>query len=227
MCVVKGTSNNVGVGPEQTVSSWPHLMIRVIVLFMITFAISCVYAYFADAPLKELANPQVPENPAKAPWYFLGLQELVSYSAFMGGIGIPIFTLLGLALIPYLDREKQEIGVWPNDKNSKKVIVETIIFSTVAVILMLIVTVSFGWIRNWFPETPQLVITFLNPGTILVGYFVYLSLSYLIKYDSTRLAAISLFSSFLVAFIILTYFAIFHRGPNWEFYWFQSQWPVH
>ena len=55
-------------------------------------------AIWSDAPLKELANPGVPENPAKAPWYFLGLQELVAYSAFMGGIGIPSIVLIGLGL---------------------------------------------------------------------------------------------------------------------------------
>ena len=66
----------------------------------------------SDAPLKELANPAVPENPAKAPWYFLGLQELVSFSAFMGGIGIPAIVLIGLGLIPFLDRETKGTGEW-------------------------------------------------------------------------------------------------------------------
>ena len=59
-----------------------------------------------------MANPSIPENPAKAPWYFLGLQELVSYSAFMGGVAIPSIVLIGLGLIPYLDRDPRGVGIW-------------------------------------------------------------------------------------------------------------------
>ena len=75
----------------------PHLFYAELGVFMLT-VVRCasLLSLFSDAPLKELANPTVPENPAKAPWYFLGLQELVSYSAFMGGIGIPTLIVLGL-----------------------------------------------------------------------------------------------------------------------------------
>jgi hypothetical protein len=84
--IVKGRTPAVGNGPENTVPSMPHLFYAEMGVFMLTIFI-CVLLALADAPLKELANPNIPENPAKAPWYFLGLQELVSFSAFMGGIG--------------------------------------------------------------------------------------------------------------------------------------------
>src|SRR3990170_8967877 len=82
--LVKGRTAAVGSGPEQTVPAMPHLMIAEAAVFMLTVALSVILALFLDAPLKEVANPAVPENPAKAPWYFLRLQELVSHSAFMG-----------------------------------------------------------------------------------------------------------------------------------------------
>ncbi|OGW95673.1 MAG: hypothetical protein A2Z81_03150 [Omnitrophica WOR_2 bacterium GWA2_45_18] len=227
MCLVKGKSPAVGRSPEQTVSSWPHLMIRTVALFMLTFAAICVYSYFLDAPLREMANAAVPENPAKAPWYFLGLQELVSYSAFMGGVGIPTLALLGLALIPYLDREEQEIGRWFDNKEGRRVALVSFFFTAVVVIAMLVLTVSFGWLRNWFPKIPQLIITFVNPGTVLLSFFVFWSFYCMAKYKSTRMAAIALFTCFLVSFVILTYFATYHRGPNWNFYWLHSQWPIH
>ncbi|MBI5023736.1 MAG: cytochrome b N-terminal domain-containing protein [Candidatus Omnitrophica bacterium] len=227
MCLVKGKSPAVNRGPEQTVSSWPHLVIRIVTLFMLTFAFTCLYALWLNAPLKELANPAVPENPAKAPWYFLGLQELVSYSAFMGGVGIPALALLGLALIPYLDRRDQEIGRWFDNKEGKQVAICSFVFSSLTVIGMLAFTVKFGWLRNWFPQIPQLVITFINPGTVLVACFVSWSFYWMGKDNSIRMAAIALFTCFLVGFVILTYFATYHRGPNWEFYWLQSQWPGH
>lgn len=227
MCLVKGKSPAVSRGPEQTVSSWPHLVVRLMAVFMMTYAFICLYAFFFNAPLKELANPSVPENPAKAPWYFLGLQELVSYSAFMGGVGIPTLALLGLAFIPYLDRENQEIGRWFDSKEGKRAALLSLIFASLMTIGMLVFTVKLGWLRNWFPHIPQIVITFINPGTILVLAFIIWSFYWMGKNNSTRMAALALFTCFLVAFVILTYFAIYHRGPNWEFYWLKSQWPTH
>ncbi|OGX40025.1 MAG: hypothetical protein A3D87_08315 [Omnitrophica WOR_2 bacterium RIFCSPHIGHO2_02_FULL_50_17] len=227
MCLVKGKTPIVGRGPEQTVSSWPHMMIRIVAVFMLTLALTCLYAYMIDAPLKEMANPSVPENPAKAPWYFLGLQELVSYSAFMGGMGIPGLALLGLVLIPYLDREEQEIGRWFDNKQGSRVTKNSFIYAVTVVVGMLVFTVSLGWLRNWFPQIPQLFIIFFNPGTVLVVFFVAWSFYCMVRYNSTRMAAIALFTCFLVAFVILTYFGTYHRGPNWDFYWLKSQWPVH
>src|SRR3990172_11906143 len=112
MALVKGKRATVNRGPENTVMSWPHLFWAELAVFMVTVAVTLVFSYYSDAPLKELANPAIPENPAKAPWYFLGIQELVSYSAFMGGLVIPAIAVLGLALIPFLDRRPGGEGVW-------------------------------------------------------------------------------------------------------------------
>jgi len=227
MCLVKGKSPIVGRGPEDTIPSWPILFIAEFALFMLTFAIVAVLAYFFDAPLKEIANAAVPENPAKAPWYFLGLQELVSYSAFMGGVGIPTIALLGLALIPYLDREKQTLGRWFDNRTGRRVARNSLFYAAGVTVGLLAFTVTFGWLRSWFPDIPQLVIIIINPGTVLVTFFVVWSFHCLYRYDSTRLSAIALFTCFIVSFVILTYFATYHRGPNWDFYWLKSHWPVH
>lgn len=112
MAVVRGKTPMVDRSIANTVPTLPNGLYAVAALTMLTLALSLALGYFFDAPLTELANPLVPENPAKAPWYFLGLQELVSYSAFMGGVAIPAIVVLGLMLVPYLDRERQDIGVW-------------------------------------------------------------------------------------------------------------------
>jgi quinol-cytochrome oxidoreductase complex cytochrome b subunit len=72
--------------------------------------VSACIALLADAPLLEQANPAYPENPAKSPWYFLGIQELVSYSAFAGGLLVPLLYLIFLFSIPYVDRENPFVG---------------------------------------------------------------------------------------------------------------------
>ena len=227
MCLVRGKSPVVARGPENTIPSWPSLFVAEASLFMLTFAIICVLAYFFNAPLKELANPAVPENPAKAPWYFLGLQELVSYSAFMGGVGIPTITLLGLALIPYLDLEKQTLGRWFDNRIGRNVARNSFFYAAGVTLGLLAFTVKFGWLRNWYPDISQGVIILVNPGTVLMTFFVFWSFLCMLKYDSTRLSAIALFTCFIVSFIILTYFATVHRGPSWGFYWLKSQWPIH
>ncbi len=225
MALVRGSTPSVDRELENTVPSWPRLFYAELAVATIATALMIAISLLAQAPLKELANPEVPENPAKAPWYFLGLQEVVSYSAFMGGMGIPVIVMLGLGLIPFLDREKEEVGVWFSGRRGRRLAVYSLLFAALLVPLSLAFTVQFGWLREWFPGVPQIIITFVNPGTLFVAAFAAWSLLVLARTRSTRLAAIGLFTTFLVSFRVLTYFAPVHRGPNWKFYWSQSQWP--
>ncbi len=225
--IVKGKTAVVGRGPEQTIPSMPHLMVGEAAVFMLTIAISVLLAILLDAPLKEVANPAVPENPAKAPWYFLGLQELVSHSAFMGGIGIPTVVLIGLGLIPYLDRETEGTGVWFGGPGGGALVFWSAVFGLAVVLGVEAFVIRFGWIRQWWPDTPQLVITFINPGTLLTVAYAAYSVRCLKRYNSTRAAALALFTCFLCGFIVLTVVGTYFRGPNWDFYWSPAQWPGH
>ncbi len=225
MALVRGRTPSVDRELENTVPSWPRLFYAELAVGTIATALLIAISLLAHAPLKEIANPEVPENPAKAPWYFLGLQEVVSYSAFMGGMGIPVIVMVGLGLIPFLDREKEEPGVWFSGRRGRRVALHSLLLAAVLVPLVLAFTIHFGWLRDWFPHVPQLVIILVNPGTLFVAVFAGWSIVVLLRTRSTRLGAIALFTTFLVSFSILTYFATVHRGPNWKFYWSQSQWP--
>lgn len=227
MAVVKGTSPAVGQSPEHTVSSWPHAFWAEVGVFMICFAVTLGLGLLFDAPLKELANASIPENPAKAPWYFLGLQEIVSYSAFSGGILIPAIVLFGLMLVPYLDREREGTGVWWTNVQGKRIALQSVCVAVLTTLALLAFTVRIGWLRQWAPHIPQLVITVVNPGALLVAIYVAYSLWIIIRSNSIRMGAIAMFTCFLVSFTLLTYFASYHRGPNWQFYWWPSQWPIH
>jgi quinol-cytochrome oxidoreductase complex cytochrome b subunit len=89
---------------EDTVFSYPYAFVREAVVLMATVTTIMAMSLFLNAPLEELANPAKTPNPAKAPWYFLGLQELVSHSALLGGVVAPALMVLALLAIPYLDR---------------------------------------------------------------------------------------------------------------------------
>ncbi|MBI4903719.1 MAG: cytochrome b N-terminal domain-containing protein [Acidobacteria bacterium] len=112
MGLVRGPFTKVGNVPENTVFSWPNLLVAELFVFILTVAVILVISLLFHAPLEEPVNAMHPPNPAKAPWYFLGLQELVSYSAFWGGVGIPGLEVLILMLVPYLDRGSGGIGKW-------------------------------------------------------------------------------------------------------------------
>ena len=87
------------------VNVWPHLLIEEFVAMFILLAGLTLFSTFINAPLRELANPNLTPNPSKAPWYFLGLQELLRYfHPMVAGITIPTFILIGLAAVPYVDR---------------------------------------------------------------------------------------------------------------------------
>jgi quinol-cytochrome oxidoreductase complex cytochrome b subunit len=229
MALMKDRTPAVNREMMNTIPTWPNVMYVIGSASMLTVLIMLVLGVFFDAPLKEMANAAVPENPAKAPWYFLGLQELVSYSAFMGGVGIPAIVVLGLALVPYLDREREDAGVWFSGARGKRVTWISGLFGAATVLAMLWFTVKFGWLRNWesTAHVPQIVITLFNPGTVFVAVFALWSIAVVRVTRSTRMGAIALFTCFMVGFVILTYFATVHRGPNWDFYWSKAQWPVH
>lgn len=89
---------------EDTVFSYPYAFIRESIALMGTVVGLMMISLMFHAPLEELANPAKTPNPAKAPWYFLGLQELVSHSALIGGVVAPALMVLALLAVPYIDR---------------------------------------------------------------------------------------------------------------------------
>jgi len=96
------------------VHTWPHFLLEEFIAMLILFAGMLVFSSIINAPLRELANPNLTPNPSKAPWYFLGLQELLRYfHPMVAGITIPTFILVGLAAIPYVDRSA---SVKPGDR---------------------------------------------------------------------------------------------------------------
>ena len=107
MEVVTGKPLFETIGPEESddeVFSFPYAFYRETIAFLVTLISVMAVSLIWNAPLEELANPAKTPNPAKAPWYFLGLQELVSHSAFLGGVLAPTLMVGALLAIPYFDK---------------------------------------------------------------------------------------------------------------------------
>lgn len=144
--LVRGPFTKVGNVPDKSVFSWPNLFMAELFVFVVTVAGVLVVSLLFNAPLEEPVNILHPPNPAKAPWYFLGLQEMVSYSAFWGGIGIPTIEVLILLLIPYLDRNTKGVGRW---FAKERLLANTLFLIFVIVNIGLIIIGTFFRGPNW------------------------------------------------------------------------------
>ncbi|HZG93916.1 MAG TPA: hypothetical protein VEZ46_04325, partial [Mycobacteriales bacterium] len=90
---------------DDKVNVWPHLLIEEFVAVLAATAFFVVFSTFVDAPLLDLANVNLTPNPSKAPWYFLGLQELLRYfNPMIAGVLMPGIGLTLLAAWPYIDK---------------------------------------------------------------------------------------------------------------------------
>ena len=131
------------------VNVWPHLLIEEFVAMWVVIVALVIFSTFINAPLRELANPNLTPNPSKAPWYFLGLQELLRYfHPMIAGITIPTFILVGLAAIPYVDRNP---STKPGDRKIA-ITLFTILFmfgATVTIAGSFFRGTGYNWIWPW------------------------------------------------------------------------------
>jgi hypothetical protein len=131
------------------INVFPHLLIEEFVALLVVSVLVIAFSTFVNAPLRELANPNLTPNPSKAPWYFLGLQELLRYfHPMIAGVIIPTLILVGLAAIPYVDRNP---STRPGDR---KLIITlfTMLFmfgATLTIIGSFFRGPGFNWVWPW------------------------------------------------------------------------------
>ena len=111
--LMKGSAPIVKKEPEDTVYTWPHLiMIELICALLITAGL-IILVQFVHAPLRSLADPSTTPNPMRAPWYFLGLQELLVYfDPWYAGVVLPGMIIVGLMTFPYVDTNPKGVGYY-------------------------------------------------------------------------------------------------------------------
>lgn len=138
-------------GWPKTVHVWPHLLKREFLAAIIVTAVMIVWSICLDAPLEEPANPSLTMNPSKAPWYFLGLQELLVYfDPWIAGVVLPSIILLGLMAIPYIDVNPLGNGYYT--WKQRKFAIGTFLFGFLVLWVLLVIIGTFirgpGWL--WF-----------------------------------------------------------------------------
>lgn len=189
--------------PGKIVMTFPNLIIREVICFQVVIIVLVIISLLFDAPLEELANPQNTPNPAKAPWYFLGLQELLHvFPPVVAGVLIPFCVVVALVVIPYFDINVKREGLWK--ENQKKTF---IIFSSIIFVLILIL-IFFDVISIAIP-------TLLIYAFAVLPYFVKKNLRF-INWLSQLSLAEWVMTWFTLVSLILIFIGTYFRGPGWS-----------
>ncbi len=226
---------------EEKVDVWPNLVVREYLYAIIVLALLIGWSIWMQAPLEEQANLNVTPNPAKAPWYFLGLQELLVYfDPWIAGVLLPNMIVVGLMAIPYLDNNPGGVGFY---SIKERPFANTFFIFGNALWFILIVIGTFlrgpnwGWYwpwEDWLMHKPPPPATFSMPnalGVSLMGvYFLAgLLLPKFIKTDIpfkkycwsgvAAIVAVSVISKFAIG-------GLFLKLTGQAFGWIQVFWIV-
>jgi hypothetical protein len=138
-------------GGDDKVHTWPHLVRSEFLCAIFIIMLLVVWSLLVDAPLEEPANPTRTPNPSKAPWYFLGLQEmLVFFDPWHAGVVLPSFIILGLMAIPYIDINPSGNGYYTFESRKFEILTFFAGFHILWVSLIIIGTFLRGPGWNWF-----------------------------------------------------------------------------
>ena len=210
--LTKKTSAKVIGERSKELMTYPHLLLREVIAFEILMIVMVMVALFWDAPLEQIANPLLTPNPAKAPWYFLGLQELLHFfPPFAAGILIPTLVVIALVVIPYFNVNVEGEPLWSRRPSQN---LRTVVVSIVALLVFLV------FFNAW---------TIIVPTAIVATLLVF---SYAARQQTSGWqAALSgkpiswwIMTWFIAVSICLTVVGTFFRGPGWSWVW---PWRIH
>jgi hypothetical protein len=206
--ITKRSSPQVRVKDEERVMTYPEVFFRAIVAIEVMAIALVVTSLLWDAPLEGLADPMHTPNPAKAPWYFLGLQELLHYfPPVVAGVLIPGLVVMALIIIPYFNINVEAEGLWLRDKAKR-----LRIFAIIVVVLC----AFFALFKVWVALVPTLIVA------------AFMVLAY--QADAQTAKGFSrwlvrkplsfwIMTWFLFELIVLTGVGTFFRGPGWSWVW--------
>ncbi len=191
---------------EKYVMTFPNLIVREVILFQLVVIGLALAAIIFDAPLEGIANPLETPNPAKAPWYFLGLQELLHYfPPVVAGVLMPLLVVIALVVIPYARVNRTASPLWAGAGPQQAL---ALAGATGAVIAL------FGAFQCWpivVPTAATAAAMFAARRGESAGRF------------RRAIAKVTLPEWIMVWFAvvatILTVIGTFFRGPGWSFVW--------
>jgi len=197
---------------QKTVSVMPHLLAREFVVALVLLAVVFLLAVILEAPLQERANPLSSPNPAKAPWYFQGFQELIlHFHPTIAVVLVPVTALVLMFSLPYLKYGETITGIWFISKTGKKL-------SLISLFVAITTTPAYIVFDEYVIRTTNSeslfgngIITFVVLSLLIIGF------AYLLrrKFNVSRAEIVQTLFIYLVSsFIVLTITGIFFRGEG-------------
>ena len=206
--VTRRTSPQVKVADEEQVQTYPEVLFRAAVAIEVMAIALVVTALLFNAPLEGIADPSHTPNPAKAPWYFLGLQEMLHYfPPVVAGVLAPGLVAMALIVIPYFKVNIEAHGLFLKDRETRLRIFY-VIASALSLFLLL------------FKVYAALAPTLIMAGMMLLAaHSSPQSSSPFRRYLAARPLSYWVMTWFLFELIVLTAVGTFFRGPGWSLIW--------
>ncbi len=191
---------------EETRTTAPHLLVREVILVQVCLVVLAVVSLLFDAPLEGIADPSNTPNPAKAPWYFLGLQELLHYfPPVVAGVLLPALVIIAIVVIPYVRINIEVVGFyerpWKRD------------LAVLAAVTALVAALLVAY-RVWPVLVPTLLIFAVLVLPAMPGR------PFALKRRISRVPLSDWIMTWFVAIAaVLTLIGILFRGPEWSWTW--------
>lgn len=210
-------------GADDKVLVWPDLVYTELICLVLCIALLTVWAIVLRAPLEPPADPNVAPNPAKAPWYFLGLQEmLVYFDPWLAGVVFPGLIVVGLIAIPYIDKNPRGNGYYTFKE--RPFAISTFLFGFVILWVVLIIFGTFlrgpnwnffGPYEYWDPHQPAALLN-REPRDLFWIEFLGMpvpheNIAFIPGYLIRELPGILLLTGYFVGGPLLLYFFFFRR----------------
>lgn len=203
---------------KEVVPVIPNLVIKELATGLALLAFVMLFSLLVNAPLLEKADPSASPNPAKAPWYFLGIQELIIhihpyFSVFL----IPTLLLAVSILIPYSQKKPVNQGIWFSSAGAQKIMTRTLIFTIIFIPAWIFADEFILNFNQWMPVIPVWISEGVIPFLLFCA-IVYLAGKYLLNNFKLPFNELVMngFVFFGTAYVILMITGIFFRGPGME-----------
>ncbi|GAB4549447.1 MAG: hypothetical protein Fur002_26590 [Anaerolineales bacterium] len=217
----KSANEAVDASPKvERVTTIPYLVNREAIFAIAWSAALLIFAMFFPAPLEGIANPALSPNPAKAPWYFMGLQELLlHFHPLVGAIVLPSLALMGIFLLPFFDLNSASVGVYFRSKRGRSLVLLAIGAALIATPLWVLLDEYVLHWNAWLPAWDTLLSNgFIPLAVILLPLILLDDWAHKSLGADTEERVLFIASFLFVAFIVLTLIGIFFRGPGMSLY---------
>lgn len=217
--VVSGDGPMVGKGPDDTVFSFPIVLLWELLLLLGTTLAIFLFSLVKQAPLEEIANPLITTDPAKAPWYFMGLQELLEHMhPVLAGIVIPGVLVVFLLALPYIDHSRENVGIWFSSKRGKRITFWTALYTLITMSGFIVLDNFFNIRETLRDVVPQWVNQGLIPMGIILIIVALPIILLKIRKANTRELILALFTVMFISAIVLTVSGFLFRGPGFKLF---------